>query len=295
MKKILFVAFSLIMVLNLFAQKDTVKYWKVNGNLSINFSEVSFTNWMAGGKNSVSGVSLFDMKALYTKDKINWENTVLLGYGLLKEGKNDLVKSEDKIDLNSKLGYKINSEKLFFTTLLNFKTQFADGYKYPDTQTKISGLLSPAYLVISTGFDYKPSKIFSFYLSPVSGKFTIVTDDVLSGQGAFGVEKGKKLRGEFGSMLQTSLNTPVVKNVELIAKLDLFSNYLKNPQNIDVNLDARLNMKINDFLSANFLINMLYDDDIRIPVDTNDDGHTDYMGRRIQLKQLFGAGLSLKF
>ena len=95
--------------------------------------------------------------------------------------------------------------------------------------------------------------------------------------------------------MQTSLNTPVMKNVDLIAKLDLFSNYLANPQNIDLNLDTRLNMKINSYLSANFLLNMLYDDDIRIAIDTNGDGIADYKGRRIQLKQLFGAGLSFKF
>ena len=132
-------------------------------------------------------------------------------------------------------------------------------------------------------------------MSPLSGKFTIVTDQLLSAQGAFGVEKGRKFRSELGGMMQTSLNTPVMKNVDLIAKLDLFSNYLANPQNIDLNLDTRLNMKINSYLSANFLLNMLYDDDIRIAIDTNGDGIADYKGRRIQLKQLFGAGLSFKF
>ena len=295
MRKLILLSCIILILTNARGQVDSTKYWKINGSFSINFSEVSFSNWVAGGKNSVSGVSLFDLKAYYAKQKINWDNTVLLGYGLLKEGKNDLVKSEDKIDLNSKLGYRMNAEKLFFTALLNFKSQFANGYKYPNTTDKISGLFSPAYVILSTGFDYKPSKMFSVYLSPLSGKFTIVTDQLLSAQGAFGVEKGRKFRSELGGMMQTSLNTPVMKNVDLIAKLDLFSNYLANPQNIDLNLDTRLNMKINSYLSANFLLNMLYDDDIRIAIDTNGDGIADYKGRRIQLKQLFGAGLSFKF
>lgn len=296
MKKLNLLLAGLTWFICLEAQTDSTKLWKVNGNFSLNFSEVSFSNWVAGGKNSVSGVGLSDLKAVYAKEKINWENTLLFGYGLLKEGKNDLVKSEDKIDISSKLGYKLKNEKWLFSALMNFRTQFANGYKYPDTQNRISGLFSPAYLILSTGFDCKPNDKFSVLLSPIGGKFTIVADNDLSFQGAFGVDPGKSVRSELGGLIQSSLNTPLIKNVDLVAKLDLFSNYLKEPQNIDVNLDTKLNMKINDYLSANFLLNLLYDHDILVPVDRNNDGITDSVGgRRIQLKQLFGAGLSIKF
>jgi hypothetical protein len=132
-------------------------------------------------------------------------------------------------------------------------------------------------------------------MSPLSGKFTFVADDDLSAIGAFGVDPGKKSRAELGGTLKSELKFQVVKNVDAVTNLTLFSNYLKNPQNIDVNWDFRLNMKINEYLSANLITNMIYDDDIQVPIDSNDDGIIDGKGRRIQLKQLFGAGLSLKF
>ncbi len=276
-----------------FAQEaDTIQSnWKKGGDFTLTFSQVSFSNWAAGGKNSVSGVSLLNYSANYAKDRLNWDNTFQLGYGLLKEGTQDLIKSEDKMDFSSKLGYKISDEsKWLYSGLFNFRSQFANGYKYPDTDNKISALFSPAYITLALGADYKPSDMFSLFLSPLGSKFTIVTDEDLSAEGAFGVDPGKKFRAEMGASLKSELKFPVVKNVDVQTVLGLFSNYLNNPQNIDVNWDFRVNMKINEYLSANFLTNMIYDHDILIPID--DQGNK---GRRVQWKQLFGAGLSFKF
>lgn len=274
-----------------FAQEaDTIQSnWKKGGDFTLTFSQVSFSNWAAGGKNSVSGVSLLNYSANYAKDRLNWDNTFQLGYGLLKEGSQDLIKSEDKMDFSSKLGYKISDEsKWLYSGLFNFRSQFADGYKYPDTENVISTLFSPAYITFAVGADYKPSDMFSLFLSPLGTKFTIVTDEDLSS--IYGLESGKKFRAEMGASLKSELKFPVVKNVDVQTVLGLFSNYLNNPQNIDVNWDFRVNMKINEYLSANFLTNMIYDHDILIPID--DQGNK---GRRVQWKQLFGAGLSFKF
>jgi hypothetical protein len=269
--------------------QDT-SYWKVSGQVSVNISQVSFSNWIGGGKNSVSGVGLFDYNAIYQKEKIQWNNTLKTGYGLLKEGEDQVVKTDDKLELNSKLGVQMKNEHLLYSSYVNFLTQFANGYKYPNTTDKISTFFAPAYLTLATGFDYQPSENFSLFFTPVSGKFTFVTDEELSAAGAFGVEPGKKARAEMGAIVKSEFKTPVVKNVDLATSLTLFSNYFNNPQNIDVNWDIALNMKINDFLSANLLTNLIYDHDILIPID--DDGNT---GRRVQLKQLFGVGLSYKF
>lgn len=277
---------------------EAPKLWKKAGDFSINFSQVSFSNWAAGGKNSVSGVALFNYSANYAKDRMSWDNSLNMGYGLLKEQSRDLVKSEDKLEINSKVGYKMTEGgKWFFTGLTNFRTQFADGYNYTnkDNPVRISSLLAPAYLTFAAGFDYKPTDKFSLFLSPLSSKFTFVADDDLSAIGAFGVDPGKKSRAEMGGTLKAELKFAVAKNVDAVTNLGLFSNYLKNPQNIDVNWDFRLNMKVNKYLSANLLTNLIYDDDIKVPIDSNDDGVIDGTGRRIQLKQLFGAGLSVKF
>lgn len=287
------IVFLLILAINQLsaqADQDTTSYWKISGQASVNISQVSFSNWVGGGKNSVSGVGRFNMNANYVKEKIHWENTLKSGYGLLKEGEDETVKTDDKLELNSKLGVELKDEHLLYSSYLNFLTQFTDGYKYPNTTDKISGAFSPAYLTVATGFDYQPSERFSLFLTPVSAKFTFVTDEELSAAGAFGVEPGKKARAEMGASLKSELKTPVMKNVDLTSTLSLFSNYFHQPENIDVNWDINVNMKINDYLSANLFTNLVYDHDILIPID--DEGNT---GRRIQMKQLFGVGLSYKF
>lgn len=293
MKKmvILLIAVFNFLAVNAQETEEPASKWKKGGDFTLNFSQVSFSNWSAGGKNSVSGVGLFNYSANYALERLNWDNSLNLGYGLLKDGSSEMIKSEDKMDLSSKLGYKMSEDgKWLYSGLFNFRSQFANGYKYPDTDNKISGLFSPAYITLAFGADYKPSDNFSLFLSPLGTKLTIVTDDDLSTAGAFGVDPGKKFRAELGGSLKSELKFPVVENVDVQTVLGLFSNYLHNPQNIDINWDFRVNMKINEFLSANFITNMIYDHDILITLD--DEGNK---GRRIQWKQLFGAGLSFKF
>lgn len=293
MKKLVIISIFLFSASILMAQdaEAPASNWKKGGDFTLTFSQVSFSNWAAGGKNSVSGVSLFNYSANYAKERLNWDNSINLGYGLLKEGSNDFIKSEDKLDLSSKFGYKMSEQgKWFYSGLFNFRSQFANGYKYPDTQNKISTFLAPAYITLALGADFKPTDNFSLFLSPLGSKFTIVTDDVLSAAGAFGVDPGKKFRAEMGGSLKSELKFPIVENVDAHTVLGLFSNYLKDPQNIDVNWDFRVNMKINKFLSANIVTNMIYDHDILIPLDNQGN-----KGRRVQWKQLFGAGLSFKF
>jgi hypothetical protein len=273
---------------------DSLKFWKVGGNTSLNFSQVSLTNWAAGGVSSASGVALFKIFGNYNKNKVNWENSLDLGFGLLKEQDKDAIKSEDKIELNSKYGIK-QSEKWNISTLFNFKTQFADGYKHPNTTNKISAFMAPAYTSLSVGFDYKPNKAISLLLSPLSGKMTIVNDDELSAIGAYGLEPGDRIRYEIGSFLKLEVKTEIMKNVTLNSKIDLFSNYLNHPENIDINWDLAINMKINDFLSANLTTNLIYDDDIKIPTDDNNDGTIDSNGPKVQFKEMFGLGINLKF
>lgn len=268
------------------APSDTT-YWKFNGTASFNVNQVSLTNWSAGGKSSVAGVLLLNANANYKKAKWSWDNALNAGYGLLNEDGEGVTKSEDKFDLSSKLGYQA-SKHWYYSSLLGFNTQFADGYDYPDTKNAISKLLAPAYLNLALGMDYKPSDHFSLFLSPANAKSTFVLDDKLSDAGSFGVDPGKKSRLEIGAMLKAMLNIPIMENVNLNSDLSLFSNYLENPQNIDITWNMLISMKVNKWLSANLTTNLIYDDDIKIEKDGK-------LAPRIQFKQLFGAGLSVNF
>jgi len=267
---------------------DSTKVWKSGGNISLNFSQVSLSNWVAGGKSSASGTFLVNLFGNYEKGKVSWENSLDLGYGLLKESDSKLVKSDDKIDFSSKYGYKA-SGNLYYSALFNFKSQFTDGYKYPDRDNPISRFLAPAYLTLALGLDYKPDDHFSLFFSPLTGKLTVVADDSLSTAGAFGVDPGSKTRWELGAYVKTAVKYEVWKNVTFESKFDIFSNYLDQPQNMDVNWDVTINMKVNDYLSANLITNLIYDNDIKIE---DSDGS---MGPRVQFKELFGVGLNVKF
>ena len=294
MKKCIFVLLMIPIILFSQEKPDTIKSWHYGGLVSLNFSQISLSNWAAGGRSSTAGVGIFRVFANYKRDNRLWENSLDMGYGLIKEQNNEAVKSDDRFELNSKYGIK-KTEKLYYSALFNFKTQFAPGYKYPNTTDAISGLLAPAYITLSVGADYKPNKDWSFFISPLTGKMTIVSDDKLSALGAFGVDKGKKVRMEVGSFVKIGLKTDLMKNVSLDSKVDLFSSYLNNPENIDVNWDMLINMKINDLLSANLITNLIYDDDIKIALDQNSAGVVVRSGPRVQFKEMFGLGLNLKF
>jgi hypothetical protein len=211
-------------------------------------------------------------------------------YGLVKQGDEGVRKSIDKIEYNTKYGYK-NGGNWYYTALLDFKTQFAKGYKYGDVEdVKISNFLAPAYINLSIGMDYKPNEVFSAYFSPVTGKMTIVNDDDLSDKGAFGVDPGDSFRSEFGAFSKMTLNKDIMENVNLKSTLDLFTNYSESFGNIDITWEVMLNMKINNFLTATVNTSLVYDDDVDY---FNEEGVN--KGPRIQFKEIIGVGLAYKF
>lgn len=298
MKKTLLTLTSILLSLTAVAQDPALPdtLWKFSGTTALNLSQLSLTNWAAGGDNSLSGNILINLSANYAKDKTSWENKLILGYGLIKQGDDPTRKSDDQIDFASKLGIKAG-EKWFYTALVGFRSQFAPGYDRPGDadRMKISNFMAPGYLNISLGMDYKPSDAFSLLLSPLTGKFTFVLDDDLSAAGTFGLDPGQKSRGELGGYVKMAFKKEVVKNVTLDTNIDLFSNYLDHPQYIDVNWNLLINFKVNEFLSASLLTQLIYDYDIKFGEDTTGDGEFDTFHEKVQFKELFGLGLTYTF
>jgi len=288
---------------------DTVEGWRTKAVFNVNMSQVALKNWSAGGQNSFSVNGIASLSADYDNKKLSWENQLDLGYGILQQGRSDasvLQKTDDKIDFASKYGQKA-TDKLYYAALLNFKTQFTDGFDYAKNDSvAISKFMAPAYLLGALGFDFKPDKKFSAFIAPVTSKTTFVQNQTLADSGAYGVEKakfneakqlithGKQFRSEFGGYAKFSYKADIMTNVTLQTKLDMFSNYLNNPENIDVSWDVMLNLKVNKYITVNINTLMLYDDDIKFEFDTDGDGITDKKGPRTQFKELFGVGFSLK-
>jgi hypothetical protein len=282
---------------------DTIQGWKKGGVIAVNLAQTSLTNWAAGGQNSVAVNGLFSVFANYKRDKSVWDNSLDLGYGLIKQGKNEAPrKTDDKIDFLSKYGHEA-FKNFYYAALLNFKTQMTPGYNYPDKINKISDFFSPAYLLMAVGLDYKPNAYFSAFLAPLTGKFTFVTDEKLSDAGAFGVKPGSKTLSEFGGYLRAiytknDFKSDYLKNVAFTTKIDLFSNYLKKPENIVVYWETQIAFKVNKFISANLNTQLIYDDKIRVPFDKNGNGSIETgegIRSKIQFKEILGVGLSYNF
>jgi hypothetical protein len=286
---------------------DSVKPWKVGGVISINGQQVSLTNWSAGGNNSISLGGLVNVFAKYKKGKVTWDNNLELGYGVIKQGDNkQWWKNDDKIQFSSKFGRQLK-KSWYATALGDFRTQFADGFNYPNDSVYISRFMAPGYALAAIGFDYKPNDHFSAFIAPLTGKFTFVNDDSLARNGAFGVQKeirdpnqGGKVtqnykthREEFGAYLKVQYQTKVMENITFQTVLELFSNYLNNPQNVDVNWTTLTTFKVNKFISATLATQLIYDDDIKVLRNAGDQKGT--VGPDVQFKQVLGVGFTYKF
>jgi len=272
---------------------DTVMGWTKGGVININTSQTSLTNWAAGGQSSMSVNGLLSLFAHNKKEKSLWENYLDLGYGTLKQKGSDWWKTDDRIDFTSKYGLKA-SEKLYYAGLLNFKTQMTDGFNYPNDSVKISGFMTPGYLLTAIGIDYLPNPDFTLFFAPITSKLTFVMDDDLADAGAFGVDPGENIKSEFGGYLRAFFKKDLMENISIQTKLDLFTNYLENFGNIDVSWETLLAMKVNKFISATLSTHLLYDQDITI-LKENDAGSLEEYNSKVQFKEVLAIGLSMKF
>ena len=299
MKRIIFFALSSLFLFTLTsAQESDTSYWKQGGVLNLNASNTGFSNyWQGGGIRSVTVNGLFNIFATYEKDKTNWENTLDLAFGNSKLGDQPFLKADDRIDLNSKFGYGL-SEKLSLSSLLNFRTQFAPGFEFVNNDFEngrmISRAFAPAYINLGAGLDYKPAKNFSLYYAPLNGKVTIVGVDSLRTRYMPEEYADNTTRFELGSFLKLQYRTKIMENVTFQTKADLFSNYLKNFGNIDVNWENLINMQVNKYLVISFFTHTIYDDDIKFDI-TDENGNVTGKGPRTQFKRTLGVGFTYAF
>ena len=295
MKRLFYLTAVMLLTTTLTVRADEgddkkVERWKLSGVAGINASQTSLTNWSGGGENSLAGNGYLNGALNYSLDRWAWDNSLVLDYGLARTSSTGLRKSTDKIDFASKLGYKA-VEKLFYSALFDFKTQFTDGYKYEgENRHRISNFMAPAYSTISLGLDFKPNENFSLYYSPLAGKMTWVRDSEFSEKGMFGVEPGKQFKGEFGSYLKTVYKAQPFQNVDLVSKADFFTAYNSSFGNVDIDWDLLLSMKVNKYISATINTTLRYDDDVHY---IDEEGVS--QGPRVQFRQILGVGVAYKF
>ncbi len=302
MKKLLSLVFIATGLMAFGQTADTIKYWKIENNMSLNFSQSYFSNWSAGGESTLATTGKYSILANYTKDKHKWDNwlNLALGYSLI--GENDPMKTDDKIEFISSYGYKFHP-KLFATVLLTFKSQFAKGYDYKvDSTNFISKFMAPGTIDLGPGIEWKPNDFFSLNFSPATAKWIIVNDQALADLGSFGLDPAtidtttgvithaKQVKTMFGAKALMIFAYDIFKNVNFNTKLELFSDYLNNPQNIDINWQVVLTLKVNSWLNVNINTELIYDNDI---IFHNENG--DPIGPRTQFNENMQLGLVAKF
>ncbi len=272
------------------------EWWKHKNSIGFDLNEVAFVNWNSGGQNSVSGLFKVEFARLYEKIYTIWNNEVSARYGLNNQQNKGLIKTDDEIRISSSFGYRRDTvSNWYFTGQVSFRTQFTDGYNNPEDEDPISRLFAPAYFHLGIGGRYNlKEELFSIYMSPLTLKSTYVLDEKLSNEGAFGVDPGNRSRHELGVLIQTKWEKEIFKNVAMVSNLDLYSDYINEFGNIDVDWILSFQFKINKLFQASFRSHLIYDDDIKVK-ETNEDGEVETLGARIQLKQQLGIGIIYNF
>jgi hypothetical protein len=261
--------------------------WKKGFNANLGLAQGNSSNWAAGAERSSFTINAHvNIFANLKREKYSWTNNLDLFYAVINTSSLGTRKNDDRIDYYTKYTYKIKP-KLGFGVVGNFRTQFTNGYTYNVLpKEKVSGFFKPAYLTIAPGFDWAPTKWFSLFLSPLSGRFIYVSDDSLAP--LYNVKAGKNLRTEIGAFLSAKFNRDIAKNVNIRSRVDLFSNYLENPQNVDVFWTNILTLKVNKFLNVTYNFDLIYDDDVRIFGPNTD-------APRTQIKSLLSVNLTTRF
>ena len=254
-------------------------------NLSV--AQASLANWSAGGDDfSMSLSSIFNAHANYKKDKHNWDNMFDFNLGYVNSSSLGSRKNDDRFDLLSKYGYSLN-DHINFTGLLNLRSQLFNGYTYEDGKANYaSSFFAPGYFLSSIGLDFKKSQKFSVFASPVTTRWVIVRDTALSNKGLYGVTPGEKSNLEFGSFVTLNYLKDIAKNISLKTRLDLFSNYRRNPKNVDLFMTNFLSVSLTKIIALTWEVDFIYDDDLKLFGKDN-------TSPALQFKSLVGIGIQI--
>jgi hypothetical protein len=286
---------------------DTISYWSKENKVGLDISQITFVNWNAGGNNSISGLIKGQFIRTYTRENIHWKNELIMRYGINKQESQEVRKTDDQFAFNSTFGYKRDTiSNWYYAGKFNFNTQFANGYAYPNIDLAISRPFAPAYTFLGIGAEYSRKDLnLNFYLSPLTQKTTMVFDQRLADQGAFGVEKavydefgtlireGKNIRNETGILVTNQWKREIFENINFENRIALYTDYINNFGNIDVDWQLQLDLTVNQYVKANIRTHLVYDDDIKSKEEEG--GVQVIRGPKIQWKQLLGLGVVYQF
>ena len=250
--------------------------WKKSGNISFLFNQSAFNNWLAGGTNNISGTLGLNYDFNYAKGDWTWDNKIIASYGLTKLRGQDLQKTDDRFELNSLVGKKA-SGYWYYSAFFNFKTQMSSTFA---NGVQTSHFFSPAYFQFGPGMLWKKSDNLKVNIAPATSKLVVVDSDLTVAGPAFGVAQGESTRYELGAAVNAYYKFVIMENVSVENILNLYSNYLEDFQNVDLDYTVNVVMKVNKYLSANLSMQAIYDDNAF---------------RGFQTREVFGLGVNYGF
>lgn len=256
--------------------------WNQTWIANFNGAQAIFTNWSEGGVNTISGTASTVFTKYYRQGRFTYGFRTHLRYGQSKINGNDLRKTDDLISIRNRVTYELSEGSIYSAYgAIQFRTQFADGFDYDKAtaggDSLISRWFAPAYFIEGFGLEIKPSEDFSAEIG-VGLKQTIVTDDRLNTQ--YRIEEGKNIRFEGGLTFGAQYKRTIMENTEFVTSVETFTNLLIPLSQTDIYWANSINGRINKYLSAIFQFELRYDDDY---------------SSKVQLKQLFAAGITLNF
>jgi len=258
---------------------DTVKSWSVQRQNTLMLNQAAFSNWVGGGANNVGWLAGVNYNITYEKDKVLWENIIILGFGQNNTKGIGTRKTQDVVNISTNYGREF-AEHWYFSGGASLQTQFASGYEDGNNPSaaKISSFMAPGYINLGAGITYRPNDNLTVTLRPTNARWTLVLDPDLQYAGTYGLKNdGDSCLFQFGFLGSAIYKLKVMENINLVSTGSVFSNYLDHPTRFVLSYNGVLSMKINKYISANITLDLLYD-------------HNQI--QKTQLKQTLGIGFA---
>lgn len=276
-------------------KEEAKSLWSHKNKASLDISEVAFVNWNSGGSNSISGLLGLEFERKFQRDHMIWENSARVRFGVNQQQDQEMRKTDDLIELNSTFGFRTDTiSNWYYSANFNFKTQFTNGYNYSKSDSEpISRFMAPAYLFLGIGTVFgEHIEEVSVYISPLTMKATFVLDQTLADAGAFGVtkavydidgnriSKGDKIRNELGFLVTGNYKKQVMKNIALDTFLSLYTDYVNDFGNVDIDWRLNLDFTVNSFVRATLGSHLKYDNDVKVVNDNSESEETKFLAQK---------------
>ena len=281
----------LIFSVNIYSQEIVEKdsLWTKRGNVTVLLNQTGFSDWVGGGTNNFSATIKFDYEWEYKDKGWDWLTNVESAFGIAKYKNSPFSrKIDDRILIQSIVGKEF-TRNLSFSAFFNFTSQIGNGYKYKkdsennEIRELTTRIFSPAYFQIGSGFLWKKDEKLWVNYSPIASRLILVskkfTDDLLENETYFGVSQNKSSRYELGANLTFHSEGKLLENVNYKQDLKLFSNYIEEASNIDLDYLAQIEINVNPLLTTQLIFQLIYDDNAV---------------SRLQVREVFGVGVQLK-